>query len=163
MNLRTLTAFERACARDAFVAIFPGPDGIGAMDVDGYVDDTFRKIPLEPVIGLRLAIWIVALAPIFVLRRLRTLRGIAPSDREVVLLALTTNRVYAIRQLVMALKAMAALLYAGDPKVRARLLAPPPPPLLPEARIVKRILSTPPPAPVHAPHAQKEDDHAAVA
>jgi hypothetical protein len=127
MILRQLSRTELTWARDAFDAIFPsqpsGAPGVGAMNIEGYLQDTFARIPLEPVCGLRIAIWIVALAPLFVLGRLATIHGLSKPDRERVLVGLTMSPVYAVRQLVVALKAMAALLYAGDPSVRARLLA----------------------------------------
>jgi hypothetical protein len=168
MNLlRRLTRFEHAVAKDAFVAIFPGPDGVASMDVDGYMKDMLARIPLEPVLGVRLAIWIVALAPFFVLRRFRTLHGIAPSDRELVLVALATSRFYAVRQLVLALKALAAILYAGDPTVRARILAPGVPlPFVSQARLVRMLPTAPTPhgaAPPRPETDHKDKSHAAVA
>ncbi len=142
MSPRTLTRMEMAWALDAFEAIFPGPQGIGTMNVREYIQATFARIPLEPVIGLRLAIWIVALAPLFVLRRFRTLHGLTAEEREHVLVALAANPVYAVRQLVLALKAMAALLYAADPAVRARMFAP-----RAEALPLRKKTSVPPPPP----------------
>ena len=167
--LRTLTRFEIDSAKAAMIAIFPGSDGIASMDIEGYLTDTLKRIPLEPVIGIRAAIWIVALAPLIVLRRARTLAGLAPSDRELVMVALATNPVYAVRQLVLALKALAALLYAGSPTVRARLMAPTiSSSFVDEARLVRRLpslpagsVSAPPASSVTA--AQKEKSHAAVA
>jgi hypothetical protein len=123
MILRHLTRTELTWARDAFETIFPprpgGACGIGAMDVEGYMTHTFARIPLEPALGIRLAIWIVALAPIFVLGRLRTIHRLSKDDRQRVLTRLTAHPVYAVRQLVLGLKAVAALLYAADPRVRA--------------------------------------------
>jgi hypothetical protein len=165
--LRHLTRFEIDSAKAAMIAIFPGSDGIASMDIEGYLTDTLKRIPLEPVLGIRAAIWIVALAPIFVLRRARTLAGLASSDRELVMVALATNRVYAVRQLVLALKALAALLYAGSPTVRARLMAPTiSASFVDEARLVRRLPSLPPSttaAPVVASAPQKEKSHAALA
>lgn len=167
MNLlRRLSRFELACAKDAFVAIFPGPDGVASMDIEGYVEDTLARIPLEPALGVRLAIWIVALAPVFVLRRLRTLHGLAPSDRELVLVALATSPLYPVRQLVLALKALAALLYAGSPLVRARILAPGVTvPFVSQARLVRNLKAAPMPhgAAESQTESDKENSHAAVA
>ena len=164
--LRKLTRFELACAKDAFVTIFPGPEGVASMDIDGYITDTLARIPLEPVLGIRLAIWIVALAPIFVLRRFRTLHGIAPSDRELVLVALATSPSYPVRQLVLALKALAALLYAGSPVVRARILAPGVTvPFVSQARLVRKLPTAPMPHGARAfeaalePEAPADHDH----
>jgi hypothetical protein len=160
MNLlRRLTRFELACAKDAFVTIFPGPDGVASMDIEGYVQDTLARIPLEPVLGIRAAIWIVALAPLFILRRFRTLHGIAPSDRELVLVALATSPYYAVRQLVLALKALAALLYAGSPIVRARILAPGiAVPFVSQARLVRTLPTAPMPHGARAAEPSSERD-----
>ncbi len=155
--LRTLTRFEMASAKAAFVTIFPGDDGIASMDIEGYVNDTLANIPVEPVLGVRLAIWIVALAPLFVLRRFATLAGLAPPDREIVLVALATSRSYPVRQLVLALKAIAALLYAGSPTVRARLLAPAPALVMPAVRRTPKSLTAEAPRPASA---TKEKTHA---
>ena len=149
MILRQLSRTELTWARDAFEAIFPphagGAPGIGKMNVEAYLVDTFARIPAEPAIGLRLAIWIVALAPIFVLGRIRTIHGLSGSDRQRVLTKLTMNPVYAVRQLVIALKAVAALLYAGDTGVRAAL-AQPAAVTLPLTRKPSKTPSVPPPA-----------------
>jgi len=120
---KSLAPFEVRWARDAFEAVYPGPDGIGPLDIEGYLAELMRAIPLEPALGLRAAIWIVALAPLLVLGRFATIHGLSAEDREEVVVRLASNRVYAIRQLVLLLKTMGALLYAGDRRVRERLLA----------------------------------------
>jgi len=125
-----LTRFERRAARAAFGTIFPGKDrcslplGICDMDLDGYLDKTLSNVPFEPSVGLRLAIWIVALAPIFVLRRLVTIASLGVEDREKVLSAIYTSPYYAVRSAAIGLKAIGALLYCGDARVRPTLLAP---------------------------------------
>jgi hypothetical protein len=127
MNL-ALTRFERTAARAAFGTIYPGPErgmlplGICDMDLDGYLDVTLARIPFEPSLGLRLAIWVVALAPIFVLRRLVTIASLDVADRERVITAIYASPYYAIRSAAIALKAIGALFYCGDARVRPTLL-----------------------------------------
>src|SRR5262245_6240931 len=103
MIFRHLTRTELVWARDTFDTIFPGHGsgarGVGTMDIEAYLEHTFRAIPLEPAIGLRIAIWIVALAPLFVLGRVATIHGLSKPDRERVLAKLVMSPIYAVRQL----------------------------------------------------------------
>jgi hypothetical protein len=124
-----LTGLEMGWAEAALVGVFPGSvasgfASIGSMDVRGFLKGALRRIPLRAALGLRLAIWIVALAPIVVLRRLRTIARLEQVDRERVLARLAASDSYAIRSLVMMLKTFGALLYAGDDGVRARIEIP---------------------------------------
>jgi hypothetical protein len=129
---RSLSRVELRWARAAFECIFPSnacrelPIGIALLDIEGFLADVRTRAPAEAALGLRIAIWIVGLAPIFVLGRLATIASLAVDDRERVLRALLANRIYAIRQLVVLLKAIGALLYAGAEPVRAFLLPPAP-------------------------------------
>lgn len=122
--IRTLTSMEIRWVGAALSAFFPSADrgslpvGIESLDVGAHFRQVFALAPLEPVLGLRLAIWLVALAPIFVLRRARTIAGLSHADREKVMTALLASPIYAVRQLVIALKAIGALLYCAAPEVR---------------------------------------------
>jgi hypothetical protein len=119
-----LTNVEATWARDAFEGIFPGPHGARAFDVEGYLAGVLAGGTLEVALGVRLAVWLVALSPLFVLGRLRTLRGLSVEDRAALLVRLAAHPTYAVRQLVLALKALAALLIFGDPESRARVVSP---------------------------------------
>jgi hypothetical protein len=124
-----LTQFEGRWAEAAIGAIFPGSreDGfadIRAMDVPGFLQRVMRTVPLQAAFGLRVAIWLVALAPLLVIGRFATIAGLALPDREKVVARLVSSRAYVIRSLVMILKTMGALLYAGDDGVRARMQRP---------------------------------------
>lgn len=126
-----LTRLEHSWAQAALVAMFPGSrdDGfadIAGMDVHGYLVEVMRSLPFKARLGLRAAVWLVALAPLFVLRRVATIRGLAPADGERVVAALCASRSYGVRSLVMLLKTFGALLYAGDDRIRARLRPLPP-------------------------------------
>ena len=124
-----LTAFERRWAHAALDTIFPGPPrgslpvGIGDLDLDGYLNDTLTTIPLESAVGLRLAFWVIAFAPLFVIGRFATIAGLEPEDRERVMLAIAGSKSYAIRSTIVALKAVFSLFYFGDPRVRTAVLS----------------------------------------
>jgi hypothetical protein len=121
-----LTRLEHRWAQATLVAMFPGSreDGfadIAAMDVHGFLVDLMRALPFKARLGLRAAVWLVALAPLVVLRRLRTITGLAPADSERVVAVLSASRWYGVRSLVVLLKTFGCLLYAGDDAIRARL------------------------------------------
>jgi hypothetical protein len=126
--MSTLRPIERRWARSMFETIFPGPPrgelpvGIGDLELDRFLDQTFAVIPFESAMGLRVTIWIVALSPLFVIGRLRTLDGLAADERERVLTTLLASRLYFVRQLVLALKAIGSLLYCGDRALRRQIL-----------------------------------------
>jgi hypothetical protein len=125
----TLTRFERRWAVAAMQAIFPGSSDVGlsdirGMNVDGFLRDLMAHLPLRAAMGVRLAVWLVALAPIFVLLRFATIARLTLDDRERVIGTLVASESYAMRSLVLVLKAMGALLYAADHRVRARLMPP---------------------------------------
>ena len=124
--MMTLTSWENRWAEAAMGAIFPGSRENGfadirAMDVPGFLRRVVRSVPRRVAIGLRVAIWLVALAPVALLRRFTTITGLTLDEREAVVARLVTSETYAIRSLVMILKTMGALLYAADDSVRARM------------------------------------------
>jgi hypothetical protein len=125
--------FERRWAHAAFGAIFPGPEtgalplGICDMDLDGFIDETISGVPLEAAVGLRVAFWVVGLAPFFVLRRFATIASLGAEDRLRVVAAVNASPVYFVRAFVYMLKALGALFYCGDRRVRTRIVAVTPP------------------------------------
>jgi len=126
-----LSRIENRWADAAIGAIFPGSsdDGfadIRGMDVAGFLREVFRVVPLQAALGIRVAVWLVAIAPLFVLGRFATIAGLTVADRERVVGRLVASRWYAVRSLVLILKTMGALLYAGDDRVRARMYVPAP-------------------------------------
>jgi hypothetical protein len=122
-----LTNFEMRWVAAEFEAIFPGDDkgvpSIAKMDVPGFMSEVMWRISSQAAIGLRVAIWIAALAPFFLIGKLATFTSLPTADRERVMTALVTHKVYAIRSLVMFLKTIGALLYCADDAVRARMFA----------------------------------------
>lgn len=123
----SLTKLERSWARAALGTMFPSgahPGVPGADVIDGgeSLDEVCRTVPARVALGLRAAVWILALAPLVVLFRLRTLAGLEPASRERVVLALLSSRVYVVRQLTLLLKAFGALIFVAAPGVREAIV-----------------------------------------
>ena len=121
-----LARWELDCAAVEMAAIFPGSKedgliGIEGMDVRAFIANVCVTVPPRAAFGLRVAIWLVAFAPLFVLGRFATILGVSQTDRERVVEVLAASNVYAIRQLTLILKTIGALLYAGNEQVRARM------------------------------------------
>lgn len=147
MKKPRLLWFELAWTDAAFGAIFPGlltahtPPPRDAASADGapaeptsappirpadFFQELLAGVPFEQSIGLRAALWMVALAPLFTVRRLGTIASLSQEDRARVLERLMSSPLYLVRQLAIALKGIAAMLYAQAPAVRARMFASPP-------------------------------------
>jgi hypothetical protein len=71
-------------------------------------------------LGLRLALWVVALSPLFVLGRLCTFTGLAPKERTALLDRLLEHGSFAVRESTFLLKTAACLALLGSQSVRAR-------------------------------------------
>jgi hypothetical protein len=126
--MRTLSKLESRWARGAFGAIFPANGamkiGICDLDVETFISEVRSATSFKSALGIRAAIWIVAFAPLFVLGKFRTIVGIDPASRELVMGSLLGSRIFFVRQLTMLLKAIGALLYAGAPAVRKVMIPP---------------------------------------
>lgn len=150
-----LAAFEKRAARAALCAIFPA-DGdprvsepIGAMDLESFFDYAVGGPPFVPALGYRITIWILMLAPLLVLRRVKTIASCTPDEADRVVVALVTSRVYFVRQLVVFFKAFGALYFFTSRRVREQVLGydgtpasaeparPKPEPLVPAAALVR--------------------------
>jgi hypothetical protein len=122
--IRSLTRIEQSWACAALAAIYPSgssealPVHIDDLDVQGFLKDLFGRIPLTAALGLRVAIWIVGLAPLFLMRRFATVAHLGTHDREMLLEALSRSSSYAVRQLIVALKATGGLLFGAAVSVR---------------------------------------------
>ena len=121
-----LARFECRWAEAAMQAIFPGSTeaglaGIQAMDVRSFLRELMQSLPWRAALGFRLAVWLVAVAPLFLLHRFVTITRLGLDERERILAALVASPSYAVRSLVLLLKALGALLYAADERVRTRM------------------------------------------
>jgi uncharacterized protein YbjT (DUF2867 family) len=125
-----LASFELAWTDAAFDAIYPEPPrsvlphGIASMHPARFFQGVLASVPLEQSLGLRVTLWMIALAPIFTIRRLGTIASIDPDDRVRVLERLLTSPYYFVRQLAMSFKAIATLLYAQSERVRSAMTTP---------------------------------------
>lgn len=130
-----LFGFEMTWAAAAFGAVLPEgtalPHGIARLDPARYLAETVAAAPLVQATGVRLALWLVAFAPLWLLRKPKTIAGLAPAERELVLERLLSNPVYAVRQLTLTFKALASMLYAQSIEARRAMTTPSvrPPPL----------------------------------
>ena len=96
-----LCSFELAWTDAAFDAIYPEPPrsklphGVASMHPARFFDSMLASIPFEQFLGLRLTLWMIALAPLFTIRRLGTIASIDEADRGrvagVVIAARTTS------------------------------------------------------------------------
>ena len=100
------------------------PHGVASMHPARFFDRVLASIPFEQSLGLRLTLWMIALAPLFTIRRLGTIASIGEGDRGRVLERLIASRIYVVRQLAMSFKAIATLLYAKSEAVRTAMATP---------------------------------------
>src|SRR5260370_35343188 len=104
----TLTRWENEWARAAIGAIFPGSveqgfADIAAMDVPGFLHRVIRPVPFRAPLALRLAIWLVPLAPLLVLGRPSTISRLAFPHPEALIPRPASTTRDAILSLVMLL------------------------------------------------------------
>lgn len=71
-------------------------------------------------LGIRAALWMVALAPLWMWGRVRTVMGLSGRERTRLLAQLASHRSFAVRELTMLLKLTAAMALLGVPSVRQR-------------------------------------------
>jgi hypothetical protein len=148
-RLPHLFGFELAWADAAYDTFFPPPPrtlqpgelalvhGIAPMKPGAFLDSMLGEAPLEASLGLRVTLWMIALAPLFVLRRFATIASLEVAERERLLDRLLSSRIYAVRQLVAGFKAMGSLLYAQSKEIRRQMSTPLPAAFLPEGSILR--------------------------
>ena len=121
--MSSLSATERRWASGVLFAMFPLRAAEGTFVKDFGLDATlprfFAGIPLQAALGLRAALLLVVVAPLFLLGRFSFFPGLSPTERMLVLERLMKNRVYAIRQLVTAWKAVGGLVVVGHESLRS--------------------------------------------
>src|SRR5690349_23160067 len=71
-------------------------------------------------IGMRAALWMAALAPLWLWGRLSTVSKLANERRSELLRQLLSHRAFAVRELTLLLKLAATMALLGTPSVRAR-------------------------------------------
>lgn len=120
--MATLTLRERRWASGVLFAMFPLRDEEERFAEDFGLDETirrfFRGIPLQASLGLRAALLLIVFAPLLLIGRFAFFSDLDATDRMRVLERLMKNKVYAIRQLVTAWKAVGGLLVVGHESLR---------------------------------------------
>jgi len=120
-----MLAFERRWA-EAVLAGFAPPDGpglapaVGSVDYVGTVQRMMDASTRIAAWGLRIAIWIAALSPMWLLGRLRTVRTLRPAERAEALDRLLQHRFRMVRELTLLLKLSACMALFRVPALRKR-------------------------------------------
>ncbi|HKU42639.1 MAG TPA: hypothetical protein VJR89_30985 [Polyangiales bacterium] len=122
-----MTRWERSWVVDVLAAFAPSSLDVRALAPrDGEVDylRTWRRMlqgatPLARL-GMRVALCMVALAPLWLLGRFATFSKLARSERTEVLSRLLRHTSHFVRELALLLKFSAAVALLGTPSVRAR-------------------------------------------
>lgn len=119
-----LLAFEMRWLLAITVAILPSgaherlADGADRVPMRDFYDDLLVRAPLRPMLGLRAAVWLIALSPPFMMRRARTFGGLAAAERAGLLAALAGSDIYLVRELPLLVKTMALMGYGAMPRVQ---------------------------------------------
>lgn len=120
-----MSPWEQQWALDVLAAFAP-PASEGLAPLPGEVDygSTFRRMrrgatPLASL-GLRVALWMVVLSPLWLLGRFATFSRLALRERTELLARLLRHTSSGVRELSLLLKFTAAVALLGTPSVRAR-------------------------------------------
>lgn len=118
--------FERRWAQHLLAAFAPVSSGEGLaprpeeVDYLGVLARMRAKASPLAALGLRLAVWIAALAPLWLWGKVTTISALAIERRSQLLRELLGHRAFAVRELTMLLKLCAAMALLGTPSVRER-------------------------------------------
>jgi hypothetical protein len=120
-----MMAFERRWARHLLAAFAPaGSAGLSPseheVDYLGVLTRMMRETTPLAALGLRLAIWMAALAPLWLWGRISTISKLKSDRRTQLLVELLAHRVFAVRELSLLLKLCAAMALLGAPSMRQR-------------------------------------------
>jgi hypothetical protein len=120
----TFAAFERRWI-DAILPSFLPEDGAltvaaDAVDYGAASDVMATHATRLASLGLRAAVWLAALAPVWMLGRAQTIDELSRPDRTVLLDRMLAHRAYAIRGPATLLKLNAVLALLQSREVRAR-------------------------------------------
>ena len=120
-----MLAFERRWAH-AILSSFAPESGPGlaprASDIEyvGTFVGLYDSARLIARVGIRLGLWLVALAPVWLLGRARTMARLTLQQRQAVLARLLEHRAYPVREAAFLLKLCACLALFANEDVRAR-------------------------------------------
>ena len=120
-----MTRLEQTWATDVLAA-FAGSDSAGLCPRAGEIDywNTFQRMHRRSTklaaLGLRAALWLVSLAPVWCLGRLATFSLLPRRERTELLSRLLLHRNFAVRELTLLLKLTAAMALFASNSLRAR-------------------------------------------
>jgi hypothetical protein len=120
-----MLSFERRWARSLLSGFAPvGGPGLAPLrdevDYEGVLVRMMREATPLAALGLRAAVWVGALAPLWLWGKLSTISKLAHERRPDLLRALLGHRVFVVRELALLLKLCAAMALLGTPSVRMR-------------------------------------------
>jgi len=120
-----MTRLERTWMTDIVSAFAPqGGEGLAPrpseVDFVAVFQQMGRQATRKAAFGLRLAIWLVAFSPLLLGRGLRLFSHLRPIERSALLAQMLRHRVFAIRELTLLLKFVAAIALLGTESVRER-------------------------------------------
>ena len=120
-----MTRWEQAWASEVLNAFtVEGAPGLnvspGEVDYVGAFSRMRRGSTALASLGLRLALWMVVLAPLWLLGRVGTFSALALRDRTELLSRLLSHSSFIVRELTLLLKLSAAMALLGTASVRAR-------------------------------------------
>lgn len=120
-----MTPLEERWA-DAALRAFLEPGNHGLIAAPDEVDylACMRRMRAQSTrlaaLGLRIAVWMVALAPMWMWHRLTPLHRLPPTDRSALMRELLSHRAFVVRELALLLKLAASIALLGTESVRAR-------------------------------------------
>jgi len=120
-----MTRWERRWVTQLLGAFAPsGGPGLSPLPNEVDYENAFRRMLRQatPIaaIGMRLALWMAAFAPLWLWGRLTTVSKLAIEHRVELLCQLLAHRAFAVRELTLLLKLAATMALLGTPAVRAR-------------------------------------------
>lgn len=119
-----MTALERRWTGAILEGFAGGEEGLvahpGEVDWVGTFEVMRRSGTKLARYGLRLGVWVFALAPLWALGRLRTMAGLSPAERAELIRRVLAHRLHLVRELALLFKIGAATALLGTPSVRAR-------------------------------------------
>lgn len=120
-----MLGFERRWAQALLEAFAPpGAGGLapqaGEVDYVAGFQRMLASFTWRAALGLRAALWIGALAPLWMWGRLRSVTKLSVDRRTRLLRELLAHRLFLVRELAFLLKTAASFALLGTPSVRAR-------------------------------------------
>lgn len=119
-----LTRWERAFLGDLFEILLPRgghprlPLGAADMPLVPFAERWLLEAPADVRVGFRVALRVLAWAPLLTLSGIRPLRALEPDARIAVLERLSRHRLYLLRELPLLVKTVACTGYCAHPAVR---------------------------------------------